>query len=130
MYTLSAIIQFQGHLQTRVNIGCPPGYFLVFDTKRSSEMYNQYCSSEDDISCFYFYNGNYITVTTMIITVHTCTIIDKVLWFQISEFNPVFQVIDSVTEETAIYTGPYTLRAVAGGTRHSDMKFFRKADNV
>ena len=46
------------------------------------------------------------------------------------EFHPVFQVIDSVTERQSTYTGQYTLRALAGGTRLNNMSPFDESRNV
>ena len=46
------------------------------------------------------------------------------------EFHPVFQVIDSVTEKQSTYTGHYTLRVLAGGTRLNNMSPFDESRNM
>ena len=46
------------------------------------------------------------------------------------EFRPVMQVVDSVTGTRSTYTGPYTLRLLAGGTSASDMKIFDSGQNM
>lgn len=39
-------------------------------------------------------------------------------------FRPVMELVDSVTGERSAYTGPYTLRVLAGGVSRSDMQNF------
>ena len=47
-----------------------------------------------------------------------------------AEFHPVFELVDSVTGDRSEYTGPYTLRVLAGGTGLSDMNTFKHWQNV
>ena len=47
-----------------------------------------------------------------------------------AEFHPVFELVDSVTGDRSEYTGPYTLRVLAGGTALSDMNTFKHWQNV
>ena len=42
------------------------------------------------------------------------------------EFHPVLLVVDAVTEVERVYTGPYTMTALAGGTTLSSMRAFNK----
>lgn len=42
-----------------------------------------------------------------------------------AEFWPVFRLVDEVTEGDSVYTGPYTLRVVAGGVSLEDMTHFQ-----
>jgi len=48
----------------------------------------------------------------------------------VPDFYPIFQTVDSLTEEHSIYAKPYTLRAVAGGTRPNTMKFFNRNESM
>ena len=45
----------------------------------------------------------------------------------LAEFYPIFQIIDSVTEEHTVYKEPYTLRAIAGGTGPTNMQYFNQS---
>lgn len=49
----------QGHLQTRVLVGCPPGLSLVFDAAATQSRSNQFCSPTRNISCYFFGNGQW-----------------------------------------------------------------------
>ena len=42
----------------------------------------------------------------------------------------MLQLVDFVTGESSIYTGPYTLRVLAGGASKSDMKTFESWENM
>ena len=40
------------------------------------------------------------------------------------------QLVDSVTAERSTYTGPYTLRVLAGGSSKTHMETFSSSPNV
>ena len=46
------------------------------------------------------------------------------------EFRPVLQLVDSVTGNSSTYTGPYTLRVLAGGTSRDHMQTFDADENM
>lgn len=47
-----------------------------------------------------------------------------------AEFRPVFKVVDAVTDTATVYSGPYTLRALAGGIQLSNMREFMPREHV
>ena len=54
----------KGRLQTRVHVGCPPGLSLVFDHVATQARDNQFCTTTNNISCYYFGNGTH-TITIL-----------------------------------------------------------------
>ena len=72
------------------------------------------------LSCTASYNKNYCSNSKSIV----------VTILSVPDFYPIFQTVDSLTEERSIYAKPYTLRAVAGGTRPNTMKFFNRNESM
>ena len=46
------------------------------------------------------------------------------------DFQPVFKLVDSVTDVEVTYSGPYTLRALSGGVSLSEMTEFLPSQHV
>ena len=138
-----------------MHVGCPPGLSLAFDAEMTSEQQStQYCQPDNDISCYYFDHGTfnvyfhdkvYMTISRVyicsstfpdktLVHVHignTGILLDITLMKTVSlflaEFYPIFQIMDSVTEEHTIYKELYTLRAIAGGTGPTNMQYFNQS---
>ena len=63
------------------------------------------------------------------VNVLTCTYILIIFLFT-PEFHPVFEIVDSITDERRIYDGVYTLKALQGGTKATNMRSFLDITNV
>lgn len=85
----------------------------MFDHNATSSHFNQYCDSEDNVTCFHFTNGNSL--------LFFLTWLLFVIGFIAVAFIPVFRITDEATGRSSVYSGLYTLRLLAGGERLSQM---------